>query len=162
MFEIISNDTAKTHEIAAHLAQEALTFKPQNPQRAAALVIGLVGELGSGKTTFTQGFAQALGVVEKVLSPTFLIIKKFDLSIEDSKVRKSQRRHLYHIDGYRLGNLKNLQDLHFQEIIGGSQNIVVIEWADKFKKILPTETVWVNFDWLGEEKRKILIRHNQI
>lgn len=119
--------------------------------------IALVGELGSGKTTFVQGLAQGLGVAENIISPTFVLMRQYDIKI---KKQKSKSKNLYHVDLYRVvGSLgQEYRNLGLEEIVGKKENIVVIEWAGKAKDALPQDTIWIDFADLGEEKRRIIIR----
>ena len=109
------------------------------------------GELGTGKTTFVKGFSKALGVKEKVLSPTFVLIHRH-------KIEKSGFKKLYHIDAYRLKSGKDLLKLGVREIFENPENIVLIEWADRVKKTVPKNAIWIHFDHLGVDKRKIFAR----
>lgn len=113
-------------------------------------IFALVGDLGSGKTTFTQAFLRALGVKEKITSPTFLIIKNYELRISNYK-------RVYHIDCYRLNNEKELLNLGFTKILADPKNIVLIEWADKVKDLLPKKDVfWVDFTHGSQESERVL------
>ena len=120
--------------------------------RKKAVVLGLKGNLGGGKTTFIQGFAKGLGIKEKILSPTFVIMRKFKAPSSISKV-------FYHIDCYRIQKPKELLSLGFKEIISNPKNIVVIEWSDRIKKIMPKNSIWINFDFINIRKRKILFEN---
>lgn len=113
------------------------------------IVFGLQGELGTGKTTFVQGFAKALGIQEKVLSPTFLIIKRF--------VIPDTERFLYHIDCYRVESSKELLQLGWNEIVQDSKNIVLIEWPERIQEILPKNIIMIRFVHKGQNNRAITI-----
>lgn len=145
--EIITNSSQETKKIGMKLA---MTIKKGRADPMCALVIALEGDLGSGKTTFIQGLAAGLGVKENVLSPTFVIQKNFSLASDNYK-------DFYHIDAYRLKNPEELLELGFGDLIKNSENIIIIEWADKIKKILPKDILKIEFKNLGENKRKILI-----
>lgn len=142
---IVSASSSETKKIAKALARKIREGKypsaTPNGGAKKAVVIGLVGELGSGKTTFAQGFAKGLDVKEKILSPTFVILKKFG--------------NLYHIDCYRLKDPKELLALGWRKIVADPKNIVLIEWADRIKKILPKNTIWMGLEHAGPKKRKI-------
>jgi len=144
MKNIITKSLLETKTFARKMAQE---FLASERPRTGALVIGLEGDLGGGKTTFVQGFAKELGVKEKILSPTFVILKKFEIP-------KGKFKTFYHIDCYRI-NAQDILDLEFDEIISNSKNIIIIEWADKIKKILPEQTIILKFDFIDEETREI-------
>lgn len=116
-------------------------------KKSAFKVFALIGELGSGKTTFVQGFAKGLGVKEKVISPTFILIRQHPFS----------KGILYHIDLYRLEGKKQLKDLGLYEIINNPKNLVLIEWAEKVKKLLPKNTCWVFLEIIDQNTRKITI-----
>jgi tRNA threonylcarbamoyladenosine biosynthesis protein TsaE len=120
------------------------------PLKEKAFILALEGDLGAGKTTFIQGLAEGLGVKENVLSPTFVILKEFSLSLENY-------RHLYHIDVYRLKNSEELLELGIEDLINNPENIIVIEWADKVRDILPSDVSWLRFKNEGEENRNIKI-----
>lgn len=139
--------SGQTKELGKSLAKKILKVGPKEE----ATIFGLKGELGGGKTTFIQGFAQGLGIKEKILSPTFVIMKKF-------KLKNNNFSHFHHIDAYRLKDPEELLDIGFKNIINNPKNIVVIEWADKIKKILPKTTTWIHFKFINEEKRRIVIR----
>ncbi len=109
-------------------------------------VLALKGNLGSGKTTFIQGFAKGLGVKEKVLSPTFLILKKIPF----------KKNYFIHIDCYRIKDPKEILALGFKEMI--NQNIIAIEWPEIIKNILPKNTVFLNFKFIDKNKREITIK----
>ncbi|TSC75939.1 MAG: UPF0079 ATP-binding protein [Parcubacteria group bacterium Gr01-1014_30] len=115
-----------------------------------AKVLALQGELGAGKTTFIKGFARGLGIKGKVLSPTFILIKKF-------AIRNPQFFNFYHIDCYRLKNPKDLLDLGFKKIIAVPQNIVAVEWAARVKSILPRKIIRIKFKTIDKNKREIII-----
>ena len=119
------------------------------PTSNHALTIALEGNLGSGKTTFIQGLAKGLKVKENVLSPTFLILKEFSIIASGLK-------NFYHIDAYRLKNPNELLELGFKDLIKNPENLIVIEWADKIKKILPKNILNIRFINLGKNQRKIL------
>ena len=118
-----------------------------------AKILALEGDLGGGKTTFLKGFAKGLGIREKILSPTFILIRKFSI-----KHRTSNFKHFYHIDCYRIEKEREILNLGFREIIKDPQNIVAIEWADKIKKILPKKVIKIKFKILGKKEREILIK----
>ena len=115
-----------------------------------AVVVALNGDLGSAKTTFSQFVGEALGVREGINSPTFLIEKIYELFEKPWK-------HLIHIDTYRLDKPEELLHLGWKEIISRPDNLILIEWADKVKEILPDDTVQINFKFLDENVREIEI-----
>lgn len=139
----------QTKKLGEILAKEVLKTESQK----RALVISLEGDLGGGKTTFLQGFAKGLGIKEKILSPTFIIMRKFKIQNPKSKFEN-----FYHVDCYRIEKPKEILDLGFKEIVSGPRNIVAIEWADRIKKVIPKGAIWVSFAFLGRNKRKIVIK----
>lgn len=141
----ITNNARQTQAIAREIAQKVVSQKPQNK----AVVLALWGDLGAGKTTFTQGFAKALGIKGKVLSPTFTIMKKFTM-------HKAGFKYFYHMDCYRLNGKKDLDVLGFQEIVLSPENIVVIEWPEKIKSMLPKGALRIQFKHVSENIREIL------
>ena len=112
-------------------------------------VIALFGELGAGKTTFVQGFAEGLKIKEKIISPTFVLIRQHPIS----KTKKI----LYHIDLYRLNNMTDLKQLGLEEIWSDPKNIVLIEWADKIKNLLPKGVIKIYLEVVDTNTRKIMI-----
>jgi len=145
-FTVNSSQTKKAGEI---LAKEALKTK----HNKKALVIGLVGDLGSGKTTFLQGFARGLKIKEQVLSPTFIIMRK--LSIPFSAKQKQPFKRFFHIDCYRVKKTKELLELGFKKIMEDPENIIAIEWSDKAMDILPKNAIILKFDYIEANKRRI-------
>jgi len=139
---IVTKNFKETKKVGEFLAREIIKSKK-------ALIIGLEGELGSGKTTFIQGMAKGLRIKERITSPTFVIFKKFKLGLVP------HLKYFYHIDCYRVQS-KDLLDLGFKEIIS-QPNLVVIEWAEKIKKILPKDTFWIKFEYLDKDKREIIL-----
>ena len=133
-YKIISNSELETIEIAQNFESE----KFEN------MVICLDGELGSGKTVFTKGIAQALGIEESITSPTFNIIKEYTTG----------EMPLYHMDVYRLDG--NTDGIGIEEYFtkGG---IVVIEWAKTIESILPKERLDIKFKIIDEDKRALII-----
>ena len=109
-------------------------------------VIALTGDLGAGKTTFTQGFAEGLGIKDKIISPTFVLIRQYKIPDTDKT--------LFHIDLYRI---EKFDELGLEEIIEDPNNIILIEWAEKASDLLPNGTTWINIVQEGENKRKITI-----
>ena len=146
--EFITNSAKETQKKAAELIKKLV-----NKKLGGALVLGLVGELGAGKTTFIQGLAKTLKIKERILSPTFVIMKRF--AIGDKPFAN-----FYHIDCYRIENPKELTALGFKEIIKDPKNLIVIEWAEKVKSLISKDAVWVEFEWMGEEERKIMVKNS--
>ncbi|MEK7390624.1 MAG: tRNA (adenosine(37)-N6)-threonylcarbamoyltransferase complex ATPase subunit type 1 TsaE [Patescibacteria group bacterium] len=116
-----------------------------------ALIIGLYGDLGSGKTTFMQFFGEALGVKEKILSPTFVIEKIY-------KIAHPNFDHLIHIDAYRLENADEMRNLGWANIIKNPRNLIAVEWADRIAELLPNNHICVNFSHHNEESRIITFK----
>lgn len=116
-------------------------------------IICLQGDLGAGKTTFTQGFLKGLGVCEPHISPTFLIIKEY-------KKNAGAVKKIYHIDAYRI-KAKDMLNLGWEETVKSAKEkkdiVVIVEWADRIKKIIPPDAVWIEFRWLDDNKRKLII-----
>lgn len=121
--------------------------------RIRAKVLGLVGDLGGGKTTFLQGFAKGLETDERILSPTFVIMKRYEIQDTRYKIQN-----FYHLDCYRIASSKELLGLDFKKIIADPKNIVAVEWADRVKKIMPKNTIWINFQFINAKTRQIVIQ----
>lgn len=112
-------------------------------------VICLEGDLGAGKTTFTQGLLKGLKAKGPYTSPTFVIMKEYNLQTKNQKLKT-----VYHIDAYRVG-AQDILNLGWEEIIADPKNIVIVEWAERIKKILPKNSLKIKFEWVDENKRKI-------
>lgn len=145
MVKFLSKNSSQTKKFGEILAKECL-----KTLRKKALVLGLIGDLGGGKTTLLQGFAKGLGIKENILSPSFIIMKKF-------KVKSLRFKVFYHIDCYRVSKPKEILNLGFKEIISDFKNIVAIEWADRIKKLLPKDTLILKFEFVNQNKRTITI-----
>lgn len=146
----LQKSTQSARETQAYAASFAKTLKPR---KTGAWVVALEGNLGAGKTTFAQGFAKGLGLKEAILSPTFLIIKSYELP-----ARSSAFTRLFHIDFYRITQSKELLFLQWQEILEDSGNIVLVEWADRIKKILPMDSIWIHFKATSKTQRELRIK----
>jgi len=145
----LSTGPQNTKKIAKEMTRDILKKGLQKQ----AVVLALTGELGSGKTTFIQGLARGLGLEEKITSPTFVIMKSYQLPSRNIKI--SKYHWLYHIDCYRLEKPKEILDLGFKQIISEPKNIIAIEWADKIKTILPSNTLWLKFTFKNKTQRQI-------
>jgi tRNA threonylcarbamoyladenosine biosynthesis protein TsaE len=136
----ITNSAEETQKLGENFAFRLLSGQAKNDK---AIIIGLQGDLGGGKTTFLQGFAKGLGIKEKILSPTFVIMKRFD--------------NFYHIDCYRINKPEDILELGFKEIIKNPGNIVAIEWPERIKKVLPKNAILLKFKFIDKDKREIQI-----
>ena len=136
---ITTKSPKETQAIAASLAKKL----------KGGHIIGLTGDLGSGKTTFIQGLAKALGIRKKVTSPTFIIMQLYP-------IKKRGLSQLCHIDAYRLSLSRELEETGAFEYIGQPQTLTVIEWASRVKRALPKDAIIINFKLGKTEKERIL------
>lgn len=133
-FELLSQSPQQTQKLAQRLASSL---------RAGDLLV-LTGDLGAGKTTFVQGLARGLGVKDLITSPTFTIIREYYGTLP-----------LYHFDLFRLEHPRELEDLGYEEYFNG-EGVVVIEWGDKAKKLLPEDSLVIEFHRSLREKERLL------
>lgn len=129
--EIITHSTEETKKFACQIAKKV---RPGS-------VLALYGDLGSGKTTFVRFLVEALGVKNKVQSPTFVIARKY------GKVN--------HVDLYRLTTEKEVEDVGIEEILKDKNTVTVIEWPELAEKFLPRDTIRIYFEYVDENSRKI-------
>ncbi|MBN3039353.1 MAG: tRNA (adenosine(37)-N6)-threonylcarbamoyltransferase complex ATPase subunit type 1 TsaE [Candidatus Omnitrophica bacterium] len=137
-------------KIITHSAQETVKLGALLGKRLkAGDVIGLVGELGSGKTTLVKGIAYGLGASEKeeISSPSFVLIKEYKARIP-----------VFHFDLYRLGGLKDVEQLGIEEYLF-DQGVCLIEWAEKMKVLLP-DYLQIRIKIKGENKREFAFSAN--
>jgi len=125
----------------------------KEPIKRRAFVLALQGDLGGGKTTFLQGLAKGLGIKERILSPTFVLMKRFPI-----KNKKSGFKDFYHFDCYRIKSQKDLSVLDFKKIVSDPFNIVAIEWAERIKKTLPSDSFFLKFEFIDKTARKIIFK----
>jgi tRNA threonylcarbamoyladenosine biosynthesis protein TsaE len=129
----------------------AEAFVRELVREKSARVVALKGDLGSGKTTFTQGVAKTLGVKEDITSPTFVILKNYELKNQVFNT-------LVHIDAYRLENHEELSILNWNEILEDESNLILIEWPENVAEALPKNTQQIDFNFVNENTRNVTIK----
>ena len=154
---MITNSAQQTQKIGNDFAQ---TLK-------GGEVICLYGDLGFGKTTFTQGLASGLGIQKRITSPTFTIIRQYNYSSSEQSESRSSNdvssrqartiKSLYHIDLYRIESEKDVEGLGLKEILEDKDSVVVIEWPEKLRVLLPEKRIDVRFEYIDGTKRTITI-----
>jgi len=125
--------SAETQRIGQILAKEVLSTKNRFH---AAIVIGLRGALGAGKTTLIQGFFRGAGVKRRATSPTFVLVRRVP-------IKKKFFRNVFHIDAYRLRRQRDFSALDLEKAMADPKNVILVEWADKAERFLPAETLWI-------------------
>ncbi len=141
--KIISTSSLQTKKLGQLLAEEL----------CGGEIICLSGDLGAGKTTFTQGLLKGLKIKGPYTSPTFAIVKEYKINLK-FKISNLKLLSVYHIDAYRITS-KDLLELGFADFAGQKNAVVIIEWPAKVKKIIPTNAVWITFKWINEKERAI-------
>lgn len=156
MKEIISHSIKETEKTAKDWLDSLSKVDDPTIMGEGATVVTLNGHLGSGKTTFTQSVARALGIAENITSPTFVIMKIYDIpkGVGLSQLADKFKR-LVHIDAYRLERGEELGALDFESVVADPGNLVLIEWAENVKDGLPDEVKKIDFEYVGENERKI-------
>jgi len=136
----ISNSPAETEAIARRLAEFLVPGS----------VLALKGELGSGKTLFTQALVLGLGNDAAVTSPTFTIVHEY----------QGGRLPVYHFDFFRLENRESAVRLGLEDYFF-SDGVSVIEWADRFQELIPEQARWISFEIPSERQRIITLSHHR-
>ena len=130
--------------------EETFAFgKMLGEQAKPGEVICLNGDLGVGKTVFTKGFAEGLGITEPVNSPTFTIVQMY----EDGRLP------FYHFDVYRIGDIEEMEEIGYEDCFYG-EGVCLIEWADLIQEILPPDVIAIEIEKnleKGFDYRKITI-----
>jgi tRNA threonylcarbamoyladenosine biosynthesis protein TsaE len=140
---ITMEDTKKLAESVMMLAEK------RGVGTSTATIIGLWGNLGAGKTTFTQEFAKVLGINEDVTSPTFVIEKIY--STEHHIFKR-----LIHIDAYRLESASELQTLGWDTIVANRENLIVVEWPEKIAAIWSSSFLKISLEIVGSGRKAIV------
>ncbi len=149
----ISKSTKDTQSIGEDLA---MAIRRQGKRRRRhALVISLSGELGAGKTNFTKGFAKGLGIKEMIASPTFVILKIYE--IKNKILKRSGFKNFFHMDAYRIRDQKEMGTIGFVSMAQDPLNIIVIEWGENIKELIPKDALRVGFGQTGRGPREITI-----
>jgi len=143
--KIISNNLRETDKIA----EEFIENLNQDDN-----IILLQGELGAGKTTFSQKALEHVGAEGPFTSPTFVIMKDYEAPFKNDKGTSFKK--IYHLDCYRIDE-ESLDDIGWRDIISDKNNLVLVEWPERIEKALPEKYLKINFEVLDESRRKIEI-----
>lgn len=141
---LISRSENETKDLARELIRKIKIGKKP-------VVFALQGELGTGKTQFVKGLAKELEVEETILSPTFVLVREYNLKSSDNK--------LFHIDTYRMFEAdEELEGIGFKEMISGP-NIIAVEWAEKISNLLrrykkSLNLIWIKFQYLEDQNKR--------
>jgi tRNA threonylcarbamoyladenosine biosynthesis protein TsaE len=136
----------ETNKLAETFAKD-LTTRGSGKE---ATVVGLYGDLGSGKTTFTKILAQTLGVTDTLSSPTFIIMKSYELKAKTWNL-------LYHIDAYRLESGIEMKKLGWNDIVKNPDNLIIVEWPERIKEVMPENHIRIDFVFVNDSEREITI-----
>lgn len=147
--KITTTSPQQTKGFARLILKKISRARGRTEKTNQATIIALEGELGSGKTVFSQGLAQALGLKRKITSPTFLIVRNYGL-------KTRMYKNFFHIDCYRIKKPKELLSLNFKKIITDPKNFVIIEWADKIKELLPQGAIRIKFEHGKKENQRTM------
>ena len=139
-----SYSSERTKKLGQSLAKKILSKGPGKGAR----VVALSGDLGSGKTTFVQGFMRGLGL-RGAKSPTFVIMRR-------SGLKKDTFKNVFHLDAYRLKDEKALSVLGFADLTKEPENIIIVEWADIVRKALPRKSLKVAFKHGGKPNERLI------
>jgi tRNA threonylcarbamoyladenosine biosynthesis protein TsaE len=112
-------------------------------------IICLQGDLGAGKTTFTQGLAQGWGSIDSVSSPTFIIVNMY---------RRANGGKLFHLDAYRLDSVPEAEELDLDAML--AEGSLIVEWPERLGGLIPKERMWINLDHIEEEQRQMRFNAN--
>jgi tRNA threonylcarbamoyladenosine biosynthesis protein TsaE len=138
MKTIITNSAKQTSALGKNLGKSC----------RGGEILALSGNLGAGKTCFTQGLAKGLGIKRIINSPTFVIMKVYN-------VKKNGIKKFCHIDAYRLKSADDLIAIGANEYLNRADTVTIIEWAEKIKKLLPKNTTKISLKHLKDNKREI-------
>lgn len=153
----VSKSPQETGRLARQIANRIL--KSPAPSQSRACVIELIGDLGAGKTTFSKHFIKSFKIKDLVSSPTFTIIRRYRIpSVKNNG--SGNFKNIYHIDAYRVRG-KDLLSLNFRKIVEDPKNILLVEWADRVKGIMPKGRNKIRIEMAHTKKhgeRKIRIK----
>lgn len=138
-----SNSLQETQEIATKLLDSL----------SSGTTICLLGNLASGKTSFTQGLGKKLGI-SRVISPTYMIMREYEVT------KHSTIKRLFHLDLYRLNSAEEIRSFDLEEIWSDPHNLVVIEWPEKIIDLLPPNHYLIKFSSTSDTQREISIIKN--
>lgn len=145
----ITKNLQETHDAAADFVVSLNALAKNGQLGEGATVIGLSGDLGSGKTSFVQGIAKHFGIKDKIISPTFVIQKRYPL--KDYKNFKN----LVHIDAYRLEKPEEILKIGWHDLTKEKGNVIFVEWPEKIEPLLPAGHKKIVFEFIDPEKRNI-------
>lgn len=148
--EYVINSESDLKQLAKTVLALAIDFKLENSAEGAVL-IALQGDLGSGKTTFTKILAEELGITEHIMSPTFVILKKYSILDKISGEVSKPFSQLIHIDAYRLQNPEELTKLGWNDLMKTS-SLICLEWPELVADILPESYIKVKFEHMSEQE----------
>jgi len=148
---IITNNAKETQRLGEELA--AYIIKGRKEGTGVPQILCLYGELGAGKTVFAQGFAKGLGLPSRLVSPTFIIIRRYDI--------EKYAQYLYHVDLYRLHKIEDIQGLGLTELFNDKHAIVVVEWAERLGRLLPRKRIDVRWEKVVDDTRTITISYER-
>ena len=112
-------------------------------------VVGLIGDLGAGKTTFVQQIGEYLGIKTPIVSPTYMLLKTYKIdSFQDFNA-------LLHLDMYRINTWDEVESLGLPELWSDKKNLIIVEWADRIKDHLPENAQYINFEHVNENTRTV-------
>lgn len=151
--EIITKSPKETQRLGADIGSRIKLLLESGGEKFPTIVC-LYGELGSGKTTFVQGFARGIGLSRsRLLSPTYIIVRRYELSLKSFC--------LYHVDLYRIEDSQSVRDLGLLEIFVNPSAIIVIEWADRLCTLMPKRRIDIHFRVLPDGKHRITVKNFQ-
>lgn len=144
----ITKTAQETEKLGEEMAHEIVHGSQFTVHSKNATVVCLYGELGGGKTVFARGFGRGLGLKQRILSPTFLLMRAYPIE---------QGGNFYHLDLYRVNSAQEIKDLGIKEALDNEKNIILIEWAERLHELLPKERIDIKFRVLGDRKHEIKI-----
>ncbi len=155
MRKVVTKSLQETHDLAKQLV-DALVGGSATDTRGQALVLALEGDLGAGKTAFVQGLAKALGVEERITSPTFVLMKKYEIEAGNWKLETGIKQ-LVHIDAYRFESADEMAPLRWQELLADPGNLIALEWPERVPGSLPGDALKLEFTFIDESTREIVV-----